>query len=79
MPITFGVILHPKIRGKVSTNSQNYPRTLDENKYSKERTIKILLDSGKSASIVRKDLFTKFLKIKRINVPPWQGHLILVL
>ena len=53
LPITFGVILSPKLCGKNSTNSQNKMKTLDENKSSKARTIKILLDSGASASIVR--------------------------
>ena len=54
-PITFGVILPPKPRGKISTNSQNNPATLDENKNSKVFTIKILLDSGASTSMVRKN------------------------
>ena len=52
-PITFGVILPPKLRRKISTNSQILPVNLDENKNSKERTIKILLDSGASVSIVK--------------------------
>ena len=41
-PITFGVILSPKLRGKISTNSQINPATSDENKNSKVCTIKIL-------------------------------------
>ena len=53
-PITFGVILPPKLRGKHSTNSLKNPRNLDENRSSKVRTIKILLDSGASASILHK-------------------------
>ena len=53
--ITFGVILPPRLHGKILTNSQINPATSDENKYSKVHTIKILLDSGASASIVRKD------------------------
>ena len=48
-PIAFGIC------GKNSTNSQFYPVNLDENKNSKVRSIKILLDSGAGASIVRKD------------------------
>ena len=40
-PITFGVILPSKLRGKISTNSQINPIALDENKYSNVRTIKI--------------------------------------
>ena len=47
-PITFGVILPRKLRDKISTNSQIIPETLDENKNSKVRTIKILFDSGAS-------------------------------
>ena len=47
-PITSGVIIPPKLRGKISTNSQINPVTLDENKNSKVLTIKILLDSGAS-------------------------------
>ena len=62
-PITFGVILPPKLRCKVSTNSQINPITSDENKNSKVRTIKILLDSGVSASIIRKDVLYKRHKI----------------
>ena len=53
---TFGVILSPKLRGKNSTNSQINPATSNENKNSKVSTIKILLDSGASASIVGKDV-----------------------
>ena len=62
-PITFGVIFPPKLRGKISTNSQIIPANSDENKYSKVHTIRILLDSGASASIVRKDILYKRLKI----------------
>ena len=32
LPITFGVILPPRLRGNISTNSQINPITLDENK-----------------------------------------------
>ena len=53
--IIFGVILPPKQRGKISTNSQITPANLDENQNPKVHTIKILLDSGASASNVRKD------------------------
>ena len=56
LPITFGLILPSNPRGKNSTNFQISPVTSDENKYSNVRTIKILLDSGASASIVRKDI-----------------------
>ena len=43
-------------RGKNSTNSQNNPGTLDENKNSKVYTIKTLLGRGPNASIVRKNV-----------------------
>ena len=33
-PITFGVILPPKLCGKISTNSQIIPVTFDENQNS---------------------------------------------
>ena len=52
----FGVVLPPKLHGKISSNSQINPTTLIENKNSKVRTIKILLDSGTSTLIVRKDV-----------------------
>ena len=55
LPITFGVILPPKLRGKNSKITQINPGTSDKNKHSKVHTIKILLDSGASASIIRKD------------------------
>ena len=79
-PIIFGVILPPKLRGKISTNSKIIPVNSDENKNSKVHTFKILLDSGASASIVQKTYctnVTKFLKIKGINGQLWQGRLIL--
>ena len=41
-PITFCVILPPKLRGKISTISQINPATSDENKNSNVRTIKML-------------------------------------
>ena len=62
-PFTFGVILPPKLHVKISTNSQINPTTLDENKNSKVHSIKILLDSGASASIIRKDVMCKRHKI----------------
>ena len=62
-PITFGIILPPKLHGKISTNSQINPTTSDENKNSKVRTIKILLDSSASASIKRKDILCERHKI----------------
>ena len=59
----FGVILPPNQCGKISTNSQIIPVNLDENKNSKVRTIKILSDSGASASTVRKDVLHEHHKI----------------
>ena len=53
-PLTFSVIIPPKLRGKYLTNSQINPGTSDENKNSKERTIKKMLDSCASALIERK-------------------------
>ena len=41
------------------TNSQSNPGTLEENNDFQVHTIKILLDSGTSASIVRKDVLYK--------------------
>ena len=56
-PKTFGLIFTLNLRGKNLKNSQIYPGTKDENKNYKVRTIKILLDSGASASTIRKDIF----------------------
>ena len=42
LPITFGVILPPNPRGKLSTNFQMNLGILDENKNTKVRTIRIL-------------------------------------
>ena len=67
-PITFSVMLPPHPRGKNSTNAQINLGTLDKNKNSKVRTIKILLDSGTRASIVCKGILykrDKFLKDKK--------------
>ena len=52
--ITFSVILPPKLRGKYPTNTQNNPGSSYEVQNAKVCTIKILLDSSASASIVRK-------------------------
>ena len=62
-PITFSVILPPKLRGKVLTNSQINLGTLDENKNSKICAIEILLDSGASVLIIHKDVLYKRQKI----------------
>ena len=70
-PVTLGIILPPKLRGKISTNSQNNTGTLDENKNSKVQTIKILLDRGTSASIVRKDVLYKRHKILKLKMNKW--------
>ena len=62
-PITFGVVLPTNPPRKNAINSQINPGTLDENKNSKVRTIKILLDSDASASTVRKEVLYKRHKI----------------
>ena len=43
-PVTFGTISPLNLRGKISTNSQISPGTIDMNKNSKVPTIKILLE-----------------------------------
>ena len=63
LPITFGVTLHPKLCGEISINSQNNPKTSDENKNYNLHIIKILLDSGASTSIKHKDVLYKRHKI----------------
>ena len=70
-PITFGVMLPPNPRGKNSTNSQNNSGTSDENTNSKVCTIKILLDSGASTSIVRKDVLQECHKIFKNKKNKW--------
>ena len=59
LPITFGIISSPNPRGKKSANSQINPATTDENKNSKVCTLKLLLDSGASSSVVRRDVIHK--------------------
>ena len=70
-PITFGAILPPKLHGKISTNSQINPLYLDENKISKVHTIKILLDSSASASIVQKDVLHECHEILKDKQNKW--------
>ena len=53
------MILSPNPRSKNSINSRINQGTTDENKNSKVRTIKILLDSSASASNVRKHVLHK--------------------
>ena len=53
------MILSSNPQDKKSINSQINPGTLDKNENSKVSAIKILLDSGGSASIVRKDVLYK--------------------
>ena len=55
-PTTFAIILPPNPRSKKSTNSQKDPETLDKKNNSEVCTIKILLDSSVSVSIVHKDV-----------------------
>ena len=71
MPITFGVILTLNPRGKNATNSHTKARTMNKNKNSKVCTIKILLDSHASASIVNKDVLYKRHKILRDKRNKW--------
>ena len=59
LPITFGVFLPPNPRDKSFTNSQIYLGSSDESKNTKVHTIKILLHSNASASILRKDVLYK--------------------
>ena len=68
MPLNFGVILPANPRGKNTTTSQINPGTSDENNNSKVCTIKILLDSTASASIVRKDVLYEHHKILGRNL-----------
>ena len=70
-PITFGVILPPNPRDKYSTNSQMNPGYLKEDNNSKVRTINILLDSGASASIVRKDVIYECHRIIKDKPNKW--------
>ena len=56
MAYYFWCNLPPNPRSNNSSNSQINPGTQDESWNSKIQTIKILLDSGASASIVRKNL-----------------------
>ena len=71
LPITFGVILPPKLLCKISTNSQIIPIASDENKNSKICAIKILLDSGAIASILWKDTLYKHHKILKDKKNIW--------
>ena len=70
-PITFGVNLPPKRRGKILINSQINTGTTDKNRNSKVCTIETLLDSGASASIVRKDVLYKRHKILKDKKNEW--------
>ena len=72
-PISCGVILPPNLQGKNSTNSQIIPVKLNENKNSKVRTIKILLDSGASASIVCIDVLYEGQKILKDKKSKWSN------
>ena len=51
----FGIILSPIPEDKNWTNSQINLGSTDENKNSKARNVKIILDSSASTSIVRRD------------------------
>ena len=70
-PITFGVILHPNLQGKKSINSQINPVSVNENKYSKVCSIKILSDSGASAFIICKDVLHDYHRILKDKKNEW--------
>ena len=70
-PITFSIISPPNPLGKNSTNSHINPGTKDENKNSKTFTIKILLDSGASTSIVLKDVLHVRYRILKDKKNTW--------
>ena len=70
-PIAFVKILPPNLCGKKLTNSQINLRTLNKNKNSNVHTIKIVLDSGASASIVRKDILYKHHRIIKDKKNKW--------
>ena len=70
-PIAFGIILPPKLRGKISTNSQNNKVTSDENKNSKVCTIRLLLDSCAIVLIILKDVLYKHHKIVKVKENKW--------
>ena len=71
MPTTFSIILSLNPRGKNSINSQIYLGTTYKNKSLKVCTIKILLDSGASVSIVRKDVFYERHRILKDEKNKW--------
>ena len=65
------MILSPKTRNIILTNSQINSGTTDKDEYSKVHSFKILLDSSTNASIDDRYVLhnvTEFLKIKRIMV-----------
>ena len=70
-PIAFGIILSLSPRGKESTNSQFNPGTTGENINLNVYTTKILLDSGASASIVRKDFLQERHRILKDKKNKW--------
>ena len=70
-PITFVITLPMNPHITISTTFQINPGTLDENKNSKVLTIKILLDSSASASIVRKDILYERFKIRKDKKNKW--------
>ena len=66
----------PEIQGKKLSKFQIKSRSLES---SKGCTIKKLLDSGDSVSIIHRDILNKrqqITKNKRTNGLPWQGCLI---
>ena len=75
LPIIFGIILPSNPQGKNSTNSQINPGTTDENKKSNVHTIRVLLDSGASALIIRKDVLHERHKILKDKKNKWSTML----
>ena len=69
------MILPPKLHGKISINSQIIPVYSDKNKNSKVCTIKVLLDSGTSAIIVRNDVLYERHKILKDKKNKWSTML----
>ena len=70
-PITFGVILPLNPQIKNSITSQINPGTSGDNKNSIVQTIKILLDSGASASIVHRDVLYECHRLLKDKKNKW--------
>ena len=71
LSLTFSIILPSNPRGKISTTSQINLGTTDKNKNTKVHTIKKLLDSSASASIVHKDTLYERHRILKNKKNKW--------